>query len=121
MSRGGGWWSRGGDRSSRGGDVVVGEKQGPPTSREDSLVVVERTWKLRKPPTSRRDPLVVVVVERWWLVVERWWLVVKRWWSVVERWRHGGRRKAGPTNESRELVGGGGGHMEAEETPNESS
>src|ERR1700678_2758608 len=65
--------------------MVVGEKQGPPTSREDSLVVVEGTWKVRKPPTSRRDSLVVSL-------------------------GGGGHMEAKETtNESRGLVGGGGG------------
>jgi hypothetical protein len=32
----------------------------PPTSRRDSLVVVEGRWRRRKPPTSRRDSLVVL-------------------------------------------------------------
>ena len=32
----------------------------PPTSRDDSLVVVEARWKPREPSTSRDDLLLVV-------------------------------------------------------------
>jgi hypothetical protein len=34
----------------------------PPTSREDSLMVVEGRWRGRNHPTSHRDSLVLVIV-----------------------------------------------------------
>src|ERR1700678_2501465 len=56
-------WKLGNRPTSRCDSLVVVEgrwrPRKPPTSRHDSLVVVEGRWRSRRPPTSHRDSLVV--------------------------------------------------------------